>query len=162
MAIHASSYRRKRRPSGQSKYCVLQPTLFACSVLMRFPQADSRPSAVLINEFDAGIFQSVANSPDHLRFLGLCGFRNRTPSPPPLSLMKTIPAASNALRIAASFARVIVTSPSTTSALRMVATPTLEARARSRAVHRISARAARICALEIFSSGDIDFLHLMI
>jgi hypothetical protein len=46
--------------------------------------------------------------------------------------------------MAASFASVTGISPSITSALRIVATPTFEARARSRAVHRISARAARI------------------
>ena len=80
----------------------------------------------------------------YIVFLDLCGFRKRTPSPPPLSSMKPIPAASRARRIAASFASVTRTSPSTTSALRMVATPTFEARAKSRAVHRISARAARI------------------
>jgi YqaJ-like viral recombinase domain len=88
----------------------------------------------------------------YILFLDLCGFRKRTPSPPPLSSMKSIPAASRARRIAASFASVTGTSPSTTSALRMVATPTFEARAKSRAVHRISARAARIWALEIFLS----------
>ncbi len=72
------------------------------------------------------------------------GLRKRTPSPPPSSSMKSIPATSSALRRAASFAKVTGISPSTTSALRMVATPTFEARAKSRAVHRISARAARI------------------
>ena len=40
---------------------VLDRILFAFFVFMGFPQADSRPSAVLIDEFDAGIFQSVAN-----------------------------------------------------------------------------------------------------
>ena len=74
----------------------------------------------------------------------LCGFRNRTPSPPPLSSTKTMPAASNAWRRAASLASVTGISPSTTSALRIVATPTFEAVARSSAVQRSKARAARI------------------
>jgi YqaJ-like viral recombinase domain len=97
----------------------------------------------------------------YIRFLDLCGFRKRTPSPPPLSSMKSIPAASRARRIAASFASVIGTSPSTTSALRMVATPTFEARAKSRAVHRISARAALIWALEIFLVEGVDILYIV-
>ena len=80
----------------------------------------------------------------YFRLLSICGFRKRTPSPPPLSSTKSIPTLSNARRMAASFASVIGISPSTTSALRIVATPTFEARAKSRAVHRISARAARI------------------
>jgi hypothetical protein len=97
----------------------------------------------------------------YIRFLDLCGFRNRTPSPPPLSSMKSIPAASRARRMAASFASVTGTSPSTTSALRMVATPTFEVRAKSRAVHRISARAARIWALEIFLVEGIDIFYIV-
>jgi hypothetical protein len=97
----------------------------------------------------------------YIRFLDLCGFRNRTPSPPPLSSMKSIPAASRARRMAASFASVTGTSPSTTSALRMVATPTFEARAKSRAVHRISARAARIWAVEIFLVEGIDIFYIV-
>jgi hypothetical protein len=97
----------------------------------------------------------------YIRFLTLCGFRKRTPSPPPLSSMKSIPAASIARRIAASLASVTGTSPSTTSALRMVATPTFEARAKSRAVHRISARAARIWALEIFLVEGIDLFYIV-
>jgi hypothetical protein len=32
------------------------PTLFALSVLIRFPQADSRPSAVLIDEHNTRAF----------------------------------------------------------------------------------------------------------
>jgi hypothetical protein len=66
---------------------------------------------------------------------------------------KFIPAPSNARRIAVSLANVTGISPSTTSARRIVATPTFEARARSSAVHRMSARAARIRALEIFFDG---------
>ena len=30
-------------------------------VFMRFPQANARPSAVLIDEFDAGVFQCATN-----------------------------------------------------------------------------------------------------
>jgi HTH-type transcriptional regulator / antitoxin HigA len=53
-------------------------------------------------------------------FIG-CGFRKRTPSPPRLSAMSSIPALSSAPRMAASFAWVTGISPSTTSALRVVA-----------------------------------------
>ena len=72
------------------------------------------------------------------------GFRNRTPSPAPFSSIKSMPAASKARRIAASLASVTGISPSTTSTRRIVATPTLDAAAKSRAVHRSIARAARI------------------
>ena len=72
------------------------------------------------------------------------GLRNRTPSPVPFSSVKSMPAASKACRIAASLAFVTGISPSTTSTRRIVATPTLDAAARSRAVHRSMARAARI------------------
>jgi hypothetical protein len=81
---------------------------------------------------------------DDRRFLGLLGAQNRTPSPPPLSSMNSMPAASKAWRSAASLGSVTGISPSTTSARRIVATPTFEAAARSRAVHRSRARAARI------------------
>ena len=47
-------------------------------------------------------------------------------------------------------ARVTGTSPSTTSALRMVATPTLEARAKSRAVHRNQRSSCTYLSIEIF------------
>jgi hypothetical protein len=43
----------------------------------------------------------------------------------------------------------------------MVATPTFEARAKSRAVHRISARAARIWAVEIFLVEGIDIFYIV-
>ena len=78
------------------------------------------------------------------------GLRNRTPSPAPFSSMNSIPADSKACCIAASLASVTGISPSTTSTRRIVATPTLDAAAKSRAVHRSIARAARIWALEIF------------
>jgi hypothetical protein len=77
----------------------------------------------------------------------------RTPSPPAFSSMKSTPAVSNARRIAASFAAVTDNSPSTNSVLRIVATPTLEAAVRSRAVQRNSARAARIRALDILRNS---------
>jgi hypothetical protein len=86
----------------------------------------------------------VAVRKNYFRLLNVWGLRKRTPSPPPLSSMKSIPAISNARRMAASFGNVSGISPSTTSALRIVATPTFEARAKSSAVHRSSARAARI------------------
>jgi hypothetical protein len=94
--------------------------------------------------FRARVPYAQGDANDYFRFLNVCGFRKRTPSPPPLSSMKSIPAFSNARRMAASFACVTGISPATTSALRIVATPTFETRAKSRAVHRISARAARI------------------
>ena len=86
------------------------------------------------------------NPANYLRpgFFTNCDLRKRTPAPPPLLSMNSIPAASNAWRSAASLASVTGISPSTTSARRIVATPTLEAVARSRALHRSSARAARI------------------
>jgi hypothetical protein len=62
--------------------------------------------------------------------------------------------------MAASFADVTGISPSTTSALRIVATPTFEAWAKSSAVHRISARAARTWALEIFFAWPIDIFYI--
>ena len=51
--------------------------------------------------------------------------------------MNSIPAISNARQMAASSASETWISPSMTSALRIVATPTVEARAKARAVHRI-------------------------
>jgi len=81
----------------------------------------------------------------HGRFLG--GFFSRTPGPPPFSSMNTIPAASSAWRTARSLAAVIEVSSSVSSALRMVVTLTADARARSSALHRTSARPARSWAL---------------
>jgi hypothetical protein len=121
-----------------------------------FPSINSTPAAVIdlalsvssksgqplaLNSKSPNTLDTCTN--DYFCFLGLCGFRKRTPSPPSLSSMNSIPAVSNARRMAASFASVTGISPSMTSALRIVATPTFDARAKSRAVHRISARAAR-------------------
>ena len=58
--------------------------------------------------------------------------------PPSLSSMNSIPAISNARQMAASSASETWISPSMTSALRIVATPTVGARAKSRAVHRLA------------------------
>ena len=86
--------------------------------------------------------------------------RRRTPGPPPFSSMNSTPAASSARRRAASLGSVTGISPSTTSTRRIVATPTFEALARSRALQRSSARAARNCALEILLVG-VDVLSDM-
>ena len=110
-------------------------------------------AAVLVDELDRTIFDAA---PVADKFYGLNtyfrfrdGFRKRRPSPVPFSSMNSIPADSNACRMAASFAAVTGISPSITSTRRIVATPTFDARARSSALHRSIARAARICALEI-------------
>ena len=77
----------------------------------------------------------------------LVGFRSRTPGPSPFSSMNTTPAPSRARRTARSLAAVMEVSPSANSARRIVATLNELSRARSSALHRISERAARICAL---------------
>jgi hypothetical protein len=68
--------------------------------------------------------------------------------------MNSMPAASRARRMAKSFATVIEVSSSVSSARRIVVTPTEDSRARSSALHRISARAALIWAL----ISDLDFM----
>ena len=88
----------------------------------------------------------------------LRGLLNLTPSPAVFASTNSIPATSKARRRAASFAAVTGISPSTTSTLRIVATPTLDALAKSAAVHRSMARAARSWALEIFLIGRLDLL----
>ena len=89
------------------------------------------------NEQNQTVDQEVGGSSTGLKryFLLACGgLRNRTPSPPvPLSSMSSMPAFSKACRIAASLASVTGISPSTTSTRRIVATPTLDAAAKSRA-----------------------------
>jgi hypothetical protein len=102
---------------------------------------DGQPGGNAAPPFQRSVVQSRQ---DDRRFLGLWGALNRTPSPPPLSSKNSMPAASNARRSAASLADVTGISPSTTSARRIVATPTFEAAARSRALHRSNARAALI------------------
>jgi hypothetical protein len=82
--------------------------------------------------------------PPYLRGPDRCGFRRRTPGPPPFPSMNSTPAASKARRTAKSFGAVIEVSVSLSSARRMVATPTADSRARSSARHRRKARAARI------------------
>jgi hypothetical protein len=67
---------------------------------------------------------SAGDSYYFLFFPALCDFRNRTPSPPPSSSMKSIPAVSKACRIAASLARVTGISLLLPHALRIVATTT--------------------------------------
>ncbi len=63
--------------------------------------------------------------------------RRRTPGPSPFSSMNTTPAASKARRTAKSFGAVIDVSSCASSARRIVATPTANARARSSARNRI-------------------------
>lgn len=78
-----------------------------------------------------------------------------TPGPPPFSEINSMPAASSALRIAFRLAKVVGGMPSSDSARLTVATPTLAASARSFALQRTSARAARIWAPVIsFRSCD--------
>src|SRR5258708_35226634 len=82
--------------------------------------------------------------------------------------MNSTPAASKARRIAKSLGAVIEVSASVSSARRMVATPTVDSRARSSARHRRKARAARIWPLVsgfsfILTASHIlyDILHII-
>jgi hypothetical protein len=148
----ADSDKRRRlydRPPGLQAPAVSHYLLFAGPL----PRIGEHPGAtiVLIEEFTPAA-QSLRHENGRAvhwlksYFLLACrGLRNRTPSPPvPLSSMSSMPAVSKACRIAASLASVTGISPSTTSTRRIVATPTLDAAAKSRAVHRSIARAARI------------------
>src|SRR5687767_7640251 len=73
--------------------------------------------------------------------------------------MNSTPAASKARRIARSFGVVIEVSPSRNSARRIVVTPTADSRAKSSALQRTSARAARIWALDSVFLLPIFILH---
>src|SRR3984957_17920725 len=75
--------------------------------------------------------------------------------------MNSMPAASNARRIARSFAAVNDVWCSVNSARRIVVTARAEARARSSAVQRIRARPARICPLvrEMRIGVDVSILY---
>jgi hypothetical protein len=75
------------------------------------------------------------------------GFFNRAPSPPPFFSMNSMPASSSARRIARSFGPVNEVAAPVSSARRIVVSPTDDECARSSALQRRSARAARICAL---------------
>ena len=81
--------------------------------------------------------------------------RSLTPGPPPFSSMNSTPAASKARRTAKSLAAVIDVSSAVNSARRIVVTPTDDAFARSAALQRMRARAARIWALV---RGEEDML----
>ncbi len=84
----------------------------------------------------------------------------RTPAPPPFLGINSTPAASSACRIARKFAPVRDVTPSSTSARLTVATPIPAAFARSFALQRISARAARICAPVIsLLSSDFELIN---
>jgi hypothetical protein len=73
--------------------------------------------------------------------------RSLTPGPPPLASMNSTPAPSSARRMAKLFGAVIDVSPTVSSARRIVVAPTEEALARSAALQRMRALAARIWAL---------------
>jgi hypothetical protein len=73
--------------------------------------------------------------------------RSLTPGPPPLASMNSTPAASRARLIARLLGAVIDVSPAASSARRIVVAPTDDAFARSAALQRMRARAARIWAL---------------
>jgi hypothetical protein len=81
--------------------------------------------------------------------------RSLTPGPPPFSSVNSTPAASKARRTAKSLAAVIDVSSAVSSARRIVVTPTDDAFARSAALQRMRARAARIWALV---RGEEDML----
>jgi hypothetical protein len=81
----------------------------------------------------------------HPQRVRLPGLPRRTP----FSSINSTPADSRAALSAASFAAVTGSSPSIVSTRRIVATPTFEALAKSRALHLSKARAARSWALEI-------------
>ena len=91
---------------------------------LRQPHAGA--AAVLVDELERTVFDAVpAAARVYFRFRD--GFRKRSPSPVPFCSMNSIPADSNAWRIAASFAAVTGISPSITSTRRIVATPTFDA-----------------------------------
>src|SRR5258708_6856378 len=105
------------------------------------------------------VSQNLAAGSHRLCFVG---FRSRTPGPPPFSSMNSTPADSKAALSAASFAAVTGISPSIVSTRRIVATPTLEALAKSRALHLSKARAARSWALEIPMKGLVFLIRYCI
>ncbi len=83
-------------------------------------------------------------------------FVKRTPTPPPFSGINSTPAVSRDMRISFRFADVIAGSPSSASARRIVEMLTLASCASSSAVHRTSARAARIWA-PVITFINFDF-----
>jgi hypothetical protein len=74
--------------------------------------------------------------------------------------MNSMPASSSARRIAKSFGAVSEVAAPVSSALRIVVSPTDDERARSSALQRRSALAARICALVSAGCKEIDFFIL--
>jgi hypothetical protein len=83
--------------------------------------------------------------------------RSLTPGPPPFSSMNSTPAISKARRIAWSLAAVIDVLQDVSSARRIVVTPTEDAFARSSALQRMRARAARIWALVSCETDMLTF-----
>jgi hypothetical protein len=73
------------------------------------------------------------------------GVRILAPAPPPFSSISTTPCSSSARISAETFAAISLTGPSLASALRIVATPTCDAFARSCAVQPINPRPALSC-----------------
>jgi hypothetical protein len=92
---------------------------------------------------------SPRNALTWIRVHGLHALFSRilTPGPPPLASMNSTPAASRARLMARLLGAVIDVSPTASSARRMVVAPTDDAFARSAALQRIRALAARIWAL---------------
>jgi hypothetical protein len=87
--------------------------------------------------------------------------RSLTPGAPPFSSVNSTPAASKARRTAKSLAAVIDVSSAVSSARRIVVTPTDDAFARSAALQRMRARAARIWALVSDEEGMLTYHLLM-
>jgi hypothetical protein len=117
---------------------------FYCGSTVAWPRRNVIAAARVmrcVRDLSLGQLGIVKNG--NYRVLG-AGVRSRTPGPPPFSSMNSIPASSKARRIAKSFAAVKEVSITVNSARRIVVRPTAEARARSSALQRISARPARI------------------
>jgi hypothetical protein len=92
---------------------------------------------------DAAIAQIAAeNRVSERDYFRLRAFRNRTPSPPPFSSRNSIPAASNAFRIAKLFAAVRESAPPPNSARRIVVRQPEDDRERSSALQRVNVLAA--------------------
>ena len=78
---------------------------------------------------------------------GRCGFRRRTPGPPPFSAMNSIPAFSRAFRNFTIVPSCAANAPGWVSSRFTLGSDTPEASARSLCSHRSRARAARTCSL---------------
>jgi hypothetical protein len=139
-----------QQPFAQGSECVcVRPDLLpGATTLHGVARSRVRPAEAM-RVLDLSWVKSGASfvGSAYLRGFSLPGFCSRTPGPPPFSSMNSTPAASRARRIAKSFAAVIEVAVSVNSARRTVATLNEVCRARSSALHRMSERAALICAL---------------